>query len=82
MMPIYKGIIGCAKPQRRILSDEAQVTNEIRVRGRWMPNHVKFFIGIHPWPGLIKLLTNQLLEPDHSFYSILLSNVFIARKSQ
>ena len=47
MMPIYKGIIGCAKPQRRILSDEAQVTNEIRVRGRWMLNHVKFFIGIH-----------------------------------
>ena len=47
MMPIFIGIIGYTKPQTRMLSDKAQMTNEIRVRGRWMLNHFKLFIGIH-----------------------------------
>ena len=55
LMPIYKVIVGCTKPQSRILYDRVQVTTEIWVSGTWVPNHLKykyflflFFIAIHP----------------------------------
>ena len=42
MIPIYTVIMGCAKPQSRIVYDRVQVTTEIWVSGIWVPNHFKY----------------------------------------